>query len=410
MSLDVDKNDVWAMFFGIVMFRVASVFRSVFVPQWPHAVLTVAAAGTGVALLLSPLLPVDWERHGEYVGAWTLVVLLTGLVVLYLTDEHGIATDVQLFVVESAQTTLSGVNPYTVSFDGAIRESALGGATRRLDGTEVTRLSYPGGMVVSMLPQYALGVRDGGALTVTTFAAGLIVFLVRVTPGEMVALPFVFAFGVSALPFVGFLGGLGPLWILPLLLGMFWWGRRPRLAAAAVGWAAASKQLVWPVLPFLALWLWLDADDPRAFLDAARTHLAWGGLAFLLPNLPFLLTAPRAWLAGTVAPVAPGAPLIHYGAGLGWLSITGLFPLTTTAHALLLGVALVAGLGLYARWWPRARWVAFVVPPLLLLVHSRYLGYYFAYFVPVAYYAWLRLQQTEAGESSPPGPVAAARR
>lgn len=85
MELDVQTNDLWAMIFGIIVFRGASVFRGLFFPEWSYVVLIAVTTAMASILLAVPLLPVDWDRHGRAVLGAILGLVLVSVVALRTT-------------------------------------------------------------------------------------------------------------------------------------------------------------------------------------------------------------------------------------------------------------------------------------------------------------------------------------
>jgi len=390
-----DPIDIISILFGFLLFHFTTFLERLFVPWWPHFLLIGVMTALGVLFVLAPLLPVDWERHGRVIGAVVLLVFLLALVALYLSGDPQFVIDVQMFAAESAKSVVAGENPYTASYRDAIAEVGQE-PTHRIDGTFVSTFSYPGGTALVLAPQYLLGIEDAAVLTVSVFAAGICVFLLAEAPDRLLPVTFLVLFGFGHWMFIGVLGGIGSIWVFPLLLGMYWWQRRPRAAAASLGWAAGVKQLVWPALAFVALWVWLDSADTTEFLRDAARYTAWGGGSFLVLNLPFVLMDPGAWLGGVLDPVfSSEAPLVADGWAAAVFTWSGTYALSRTAHLLLVALITLVAAGLYVRWWPRSRWAAFAVTPLILLGHYRFINTYFLYFMPVAYYAWIRHRQEE---------------
>jgi len=181
-------------------------------------------------------------------------------------------------------------------------------------------------------------------------------------------------------------GVLDPLWVLPVLVSMVYWHReRWTTAAALFGLAAAMKQNPWPIAPFLGIWLYHASDSYREFAHVAARTIAAGLGTFLLVNLPFIVDAPRAWLAGVLTPVGGAAPLVHQGIGLTQTTTLGLYPLTTGWHTLAVAAVTLTLLTAYALYWEQLKWTAWLMPAVIYLFHYRSLESYFTHFIPVAY-------------------------
>jgi hypothetical protein len=181
-------------------------------------------------------------------------------------------------------------------------------------------------------------------------------------------------------------GVLDIFYILLLFVAWRWW-QRPALSTVALGLAIAAKQLAWFFLPVYAVLVWR-----RHGWREATARLLGAGAIFLAVNLPFIVNAPQAWLAGVLAPQVD--PMFPLGSGLVRLSLAGILPLApSVVHT---GLELVA-LVLCVAWFWRSRTytpaVAFVLAVLPLFFAWRSLTTYF-YFVTLAAFV-LRMAQTD---------------
>jgi uncharacterized membrane protein len=216
------------------------------------------------------------------------------------------------------------------------------------------------------------------------------VFLTVESPSQLALAPIVVLVGSRNLIWTSFGGLIDILWLLPLLLAMREWhaGRRG-WSAFAFGFAAATKQQVWPIAPFLAIWLYAESDSLGKFVNSAKTTIGYGSAAFLIVNIPFMVWNPPAWGLSVLTPIAGGPQLVEQGIGLVTISMAGIYTLPSSFFTLMVVIATIASLSLYALYWDRAKWVAWIVPPILFWWHYRSLMSYFTYFAPVAYYALL---------------------
>jgi len=187
-------------------------------------------------------------------------------------------------------------------------------------------------------------------------------------------------------------GVIESLWLVPFCAGLWCWADRRWIhAAALVGLAASIKQFAWISVPFLVLW----AARIKGLRPMVRL-LATGISAFGLVNAPFIIADPSAWLAGVFTPLgSAGAPLELAGSGFVALALGGA-PIPRWGFTVAVATAGVGALAAYWVWFDRVRWVAWVVPPAILLWHDRSLMSYFISFVPVALIAaaasWGRLK------------------
>jgi hypothetical protein len=86
------------------------------------------------------------------------------------------------------------------------------------------------------------------------------------------------------------------------------------------GFAGAVKQVAWFFVPF-----YLIEVVRRYGWRTAFQHALWAAPAFLLPNLPFLLASPKAWLHSVLVPMTD--PMYPLGVGPVQLSLSGWMPL-----------------------------------------------------------------------------------
>ncbi len=171
-------------------------------------------------------------------------------------------------------------------------------------------------------------------------------------------------------------GVLDVFYILLVFVAWRWW-RRPVLSTLAFGLAMAAKQLAWFFVPLYLLYVWR-----RSGWREAALRLAGMVAVFLAINLPFILNAPGAWLAGVLAPQVD--LMFPLGSGLVRLSLAGIFPLApSVVYTGLEALAIVA----CAVWFWRSRTatpaLAMVLAVLPLFFAWRSLTTYF-YFVTVA--------------------------
>jgi hypothetical protein len=234
-----------------------------------------------------------------------------------------------------------------------------------------THVSYP---ALSFLPLVPF-VWAGFPSVVVFYALclfALIVLLVASAPSE--ARPWIALLALASAPLLDatIAGSLDVQWILWMFIA--WrWSRRSILSTVALGLAIASKQLAWFFLPYYAIYIWQRYD-----LRAALARLGGSLALFLAINLPFLLNAPRAWLAGILAPQVE--PMFPSGTGLIRLSLAGLLPLAPQAvYTALEVIALVASLVWYWRRGKDSPEMAFVLAVLPLFFAWRSLTTYFYY-------------------------------
>lgn len=349
--------------------------------------------GTGVGLLVAALVDVDLERWGTPLALWTSgVVLAAAAAIVILRPGTYFGTDAVLFSRYSADLLLAGRNPFAESMSPAtaVYGTEVLHVTPLIDGGSVASFSYPAGEILAFVPEAALGGAPNLMWTLFALVAAVLVVLVLESPPQLALFPFVALLGSRNLIWTSIGGLVDVVWLVPLLVAMRNWhaGRLDR-SAFAFGLAAGTKQLVWPIAPFLAIWLWNDADDVGELVEDVATTLRFGFAGFLVLNAPFILWDPEAWVYGVLTPVAGGAPMVHQGVGLTQLTVSGVYALPKGYFTTLLLATFAVALVVYALNWERMKWTAWVVPPALFFFHYRSLVSYFVFFLPVAYLALL---------------------
>jgi hypothetical protein len=166
---------------------------------------------------------------------------------------------------------------------------------------------------------------------------------------------------------------------IALLLAAWHLRERKWLAPLLLGLACAFKQYSWFFVPFFILEIWLS--------QGGRATVRWLGLvlaAFLLPNLPYMVTSPAAWAASIVLPATD--PLFPQGIGILSLSLGHLLPYGPP----LLYSALEL-LALVVMLWLQLRYHRLLGDAVLLLAVVPFI---FAFRSPPNYFAfapWLAL-------------------
>ena len=153
-----------------------------------------------------------------------------------------------------------------------------------------------------------------------------------------------------------------------------------------MGLAMAVKQTPWFVAAFVVAGIVLEARRGRGLRQALRAGLRYAGIAvasFLLPNLPYLIDSPGAWLHGILTPLI--APAVPAGQGLVSLSLSlmvggGSLLAYNVAAAVVFG-ALIA---CYVVTYPALKPAAFLLPSIALFFAARSFGSYLVMLIPAA--------------------------
>jgi uncharacterized membrane protein len=364
------------------------------------AVPVVVLGAAGLAAIVASWLPghVLGPRRQRQADWAVLAAILAGLVLwtyfqTLVAPDYG--TDEIAFDQYAAQLASHGLNPYLHSMAAAFPAFHVSpnGYTFLLSGRPVTALSYPALSFEVYLPLLALGLKTQVAVWVNVAAwaaAGAALF--AVLPRRLAPLA---AAVVSLDVFAGYAaGGVTDFLFIPLLVGAAArWDRFPaRRGPAAwrgpvlLGLAMAVKQTPWLLVPFLVAGIVLESRRANGWPRAARDGLRYLGLAvgaFLLPNLPYLVTAPGPWLRGVLTPLT--ADTVPAGQGLISLSLSlavggGSLRAYTVAAVLVLAAALAC----FVAGYPVLKPALFLIPSLILFFATRSFGSYLIMMIPAA--------------------------
>jgi len=370
----------------------------------PQSLIGAFAVGLlyGVATLTLNAVLSNWDmevwgpRLGRVMVASLLLATLLSITLSGYLSRLG--TDAMAFSAYSVDLVLSGQNPFAHSMEPATNVPAYPSefTTPRIDGTIVHTLSYPAGAFLWFLPAEVLGLQLRVVPIVATAAVAGLIMWDAPSVYEPVGAAAVLA--PSSL-FNNAAGGVFDiLWVLPLMLSLRWaYAERWAWAGGAYGLAIATKQQPWICGPFLLIFLWKTAGTWREFAALAGRAGAAGAGVFFLLNGPLILMDPAAWLTSVVTPISGGAPMVNLGMGMTLLSMNGIYPLATSWYtAAVVGVT-VWLLAFYWLYWDDVKWIAWVVPPLILIVHYRSLASYFSAFVPIAVYGTFVIPDRLAG-------------
>ena len=369
-----------------------------FVPLGPQAntpwreLVSMLSAAAGLALLLGASLsaPAPGNLRRRY-ARWRHVALVVAapltlgtLVVnagaatltLFSPPARLYVTDIVSFAHTNAELTLAGRNPYTSNdaFPRALKRFPHAAGTPMRGKIFGTGLDHPAPeRLIAVQEEY---IRDPGALagafdprTLHSYPAlsflvyapllwaGLdnVLFLGAAVYWLLLAWLIWLApvgwrhwaalIGIAAMPVMA-ASLIESIDIIGIALALVAWHVRDRrwLSSGLFGLALAYKQLTWFFIPFFALEI-LMTYGWRETLK--RGALVAG--AFLLPNLPYIIASPRAWLTSMWLPMSE--PLFAEGMGIITLSISHIIPYAPPlAYALLELAALGVALWAYARW------------------------------------------------------------
>jgi uncharacterized membrane protein len=403
--------------------RAIRTLAAVFVVTWsfrlsgyltfgPWLAIPVTLLGlTGLLAIVVAWLPahVLSSRRQHQVDVAVLVAVVVALALwsyfqVYLAPDYG--TDEIAFDQYAAQLALHGINPYLHSMADAfpLFHVSPNGYTFLLNGQPVTRLSYPALAFEAYLPLLALGVTTQAAVLVdvAAWAVGAVV-LYAVLPRKLAPLA---AVVVSLDAFTGYaVGGITDFLYVPLLIGAaagwdrFAWTRGPAAWRGPVllGLAMAVKQTPWLIVPFVVAGIVLESRRLHGWRHGVRDGLRYAAIAtaaFLLPNLPYVVESPAAWLRGILTPIV--AQTVPAGQGLISLSLSlsaGGGSLHDFTNAAL--VVFVSILACYVTTYPVLKPAAFIIPSIVLFFSARSFGSYLLMLIPAAIAAAATVQRPQ---------------
>jgi len=367
----------------------------------PWLAVPVAVLGlTGLLAVVAAWLPATMlgSRAQHRIGWGVLVMALAGLALwsffqVFIAPDYG--TDEIAFDQYAAQLALHGVNPYLHSMAPAfpLFHVSPNGYTFQLNGRPITTLSYPALAFEAYLPLLALGAATQAAvwIDVAAWAVSAIV-LYAVLPRQLAPLAVIV---LSLDVYIGYaVGGVTDFLFVPLLVGAaVGWDRFSTTRGPAawrgpilIGLAMAVKQTPWLVVPFVVAGIVLESRRAHGWGRAARDGLRYCGIAavaFAVPNLPYLIDSPAAWLRGILTPMSSQA----VPAGQGLISLSLSLPIgggSLRAYNAAALIVLGAIFACYLATYPALKPAAFLIPSIVLFFATRSFGSYLVMLIPPA--------------------------
>ena len=234
-----------------------------------------------------------------------------------------------------------------------------------------SKVSYPAGSFLFQAPFVALGLKDTRwfYLLCAVVMVGIIFWKAPQRFRPLVVIAFITNLALWNL--IG-TGQTDSLYLLFILLG--WIFRRQLwLSALFMGLAATTKQIAWLFILFYLILIFREVGWKRAFQSFGVI-----ALTFVATNLPFIFSAPQAWMQGVLAPILD--PMFPKGAGLVAFSIAGILPPHSLLFTLMeVGVLILALVWYYFNWrkYPQAG-LLLAVLPLFFAWRSFSAYFYFA--------------------------------
>ena len=348
----------------------------------------------GVVLLAAAGLPLG-KRWGRSIDAILIVGVVVALgvwtrVAVYGSPAYG--TDEVAFDQGAAQLLLQGTNPYGADLSWTLDAFRVlpSGTTNTLLGGFVHSLDYPAGAFLAYVPVLAVGIQAQAALYVDAafWILGMVAMWLALPPRFRGLVPII----ASLELYVNYAtGGVTDPLMIPFLVAAFWrWDRfgdpsEPSaarwLGPIALGLACTVKQSAWFVVPFALIAIALEARLHGRGRSVVTRYFFLLAAAFLVPNVPFIIWDPSAWLTSVLLPFFD--PLVPFGQGFVAFATTffvagGNLVAFTLAGALVMLAALVALVG----WYGSLKRILPALPLVALLLPTRSLNSYFVYAVP----------------------------
>jgi uncharacterized membrane protein len=302
-------------------------------------------------------------------------------------DQYG--TDALAFNHYSAQLLVHGRDPYASSMEPAYREFSVPAPvyTPTVNGGLVLSQSYPALSFLIYVPFVLLHLRSMLFVELGTALLAMLTLLFLAGQGRRAIAMLVFFIGTEYLDFAA--GSVTDvIWLPFMIVVAAFWESDSIAAPIALGLACAIKQDPWFVVPF-ALVHWARM---RGF---ALRNIGAAAAAFLLPNLPFIVWHPEAWLKGVLFPMISGA--IPDGSGIVQLVTANVLPFPIAWLSWIWPAVLLAGIAVYAMRYRSVRWMPFVWPAVVLFFSPRSLQNYFSYW-PIVTMTYLLAAQGTATE------------
>jgi len=234
-----------------------------------------------------------------------------------------------------------------------------------------SKVSYPAGSFLFQAPFVALGLKDTRWFYLMCAIAIVAVIFWKAPRRLRPVVIIAFLINLVFWNLIG-TGQTDTLYILFLLLG--WIFRRQLwLSALFMGLAATTKQIAWLFILFYLILILREIGWKRTLQS-----LGVIALTFTVTNLPFIFSAPQAWMQGVLAPILD--PMFPRGVGLVAFSVAGVLTSNSLLFTLIEVAVLILALVWYyynCRKYPQAG-LLLAVLPLFFAWRSFSCYFYFA--------------------------------
>ena len=214
-----------------------------------------------------------------------------------------------------------GKNPLrypTNTFMGKILEQqSLSSSLRNTSFDPQTVHNYPAGSILLALPFVWAGLPSIIWMNLLFFIGIIALVIARTPRRQQPAMTFALLL-CPAFSEYGFFANIDIEALFFVLLAWHWLSHE-KLSGLSLGFACAVKQLAWFFIPFYLLEV-----ARREGIAVALRRLPWLVLGFLMPNSPFIIANPHAWLHSMLVPMTDS--FFPLGFGLIQLALVGLIP------------------------------------------------------------------------------------
>jgi uncharacterized membrane protein len=351
------------------------------------AVLTLLIYGVSlftISLALMPSRTVFRFRNFPLVP-----LILSTLVSVYVVAEIAYSgsyrTDVLAFSQYAAVLVTKGLNPYAQDLTPALSMYRVqpSDLTPLSSGNYLTTFQYPSLHFLILLPFVLGGVSDM-RWVLAIFELGIIFLLYSRSPRNLRPMLILPLFAGSDL-LINFTASSvsDVLWVLPLLLVAFTLDEKPVLSGLFYGFACATKQPPWLLVPFLIIYLWhvQKTKERSEKLRRIAKFLGPAAALFLLVNLPFAYGDAATWFWNVMTPISSDLVILSQGPAV--LSQVGLVHAGRGFYSFLAIGVMVVLVANYHVYFNKLRYVMWILPGVILWFSYRALTSYVIYWMPL---------------------------
>jgi uncharacterized membrane protein len=317
-------------------------------------------------------------------GALILTTAISWYVITQIEHPASYQTDALAFVHYSAILLSKGINPYPQDLQSALNMFAVSPEffTLTPNGSLVTTLNYPALQVIAFLPAAWARLSDA-RIIIYLFEIATIAVIYVWSPKEVRPLTLIPLFAGSDLAINFSAGSIADfIWVLPLVL-MVVWMDHPLVAGAMFGLASAVKQTPWVLAPYLLVWFLRSMPklSLRSRLMRVGRFAGASVVAFLVPNLWFMLQDFSAWYAGVVTPAFGNLVVLSQGFSL--ITLASGVPLPPAFYQITVVIAALTLLVEYYLYFEQLAYALWAFPAIVLWFSYRGLQNYFIFWTPL---------------------------